>query len=837
MVSKKAAIQAVSKTSSAAAPATSASTRNADQSSVLRSAFAPSQFQLSLFASVIQGLDSQQLRIHDTTTGLLKCDHTVGSRSRINCLTWGNYGSLGAESYQPPSKKKRKISDQANGSTNQSDVVVALGTSTSEIQFLSPVEGTIVGRLRDGHTQGIHDFKFVNDGTSSLGWSLGGDGKMIQWNIRSETIVKILDVPDPSVKMLLPMPPSLLCASHTAYLMDPNIPGRSQSFPGFIAPIHTLITAPAIYPKYPSTLLAAADAAPLVTLFDMASSSIITSFQCLDAVKSLAISTYPTVSTTETRNPQALAAITENSEIKIFPSPFDLEETAKPKATTSLKSAAKSKSRHAVATLSFFMKGKSTKSVSVLGACFDGNDLVVAWTDGGVHLNFERLPWREESSGGLLFTGQEKITVKSSAGLGASNMNGVKEMGRSHVDESHTIVARGGDTDDITMADEVPEIIDISSAEEEDDDDDSDAEQDFDTKTVPEQSKMDLTSGEATMNGDHTMKDADSDTVHNVEETEEPTFGDLIRANVPEIVDVAGAFPDPSKQALAPLSEGRLKLPPGMSLGTVLTQSLRTNDVKLLESCFHVRDLNIIRATIERLDSALATNLLQKLAERLHSRPGRAGSLMVWVQWTLIAHGGYLAGQPEVISKLTSLHRVVKERANSLQSLLSLKGKLDMLEAQMNLRKSMQSRFKTGDAENPDDEEGVVYVEGQDESSSDEDEKDDGVTLAPRKVKIRHGGPPDTGEESSGSDNEMDDDLEDIDETQSSEGSDNGSGESGLVDDEASEAENDSDDDDSHGEVDHDDVDTSDEDEESEIGEATQKSARTKLTNGVSKKK
>ncbi|KAG9824964.1 hypothetical protein KCV05_g17843, partial [Aureobasidium melanogenum] len=67
------------------------------------------------------------------------------------------------------------------------------------------------------------------------------------------------------------------------------------------------------------------------------------------------------------------------------------------------------------------------------------------------------------------------------------------------------------------------------------------------------------------------------------------------------------------------------------------------------------------------------------------------------------------------------LSRVIKERANGLQSLVTLKGKLDMLNAQIELRKSVQEtrdgRFDDGD--NVDDD--VIYVEGQDDLSSDDE--------------------------------------------------------------------------------------------------------------------
>src|ERR1700742_694869 len=139
---------AVSKFSSAAPATVGGNTR---KSSLLKSAFAPSQFQLHLFASVIQSFDSHQLRIHDTTTGRLRSQHE--SKSKITCLDWGYYGPALRERQQ--SNKKRKRDEN-----NNDGAVVAYGADTSEITMFSPDEGRIVGTLTGGHERGINDFKF-----------------------------------------------------------------------------------------------------------------------------------------------------------------------------------------------------------------------------------------------------------------------------------------------------------------------------------------------------------------------------------------------------------------------------------------------------------------------------------------------------------------------------------------------------------------------------------------------------------------------------------------------------------------------------------------------------
>ncbi|KAI6085122.1 NUC189-domain-containing protein [Hypoxylon rubiginosum] len=191
------------------------------------------------------------------------------------------------------------------------------------------------------------------------------------------------------------------------------------------------------------------------------------------------------------------------------------------------------------------------------------------------------------------------------------------------------------------------------------------------------------------------------------QEPTQPTFGELARAH--DTIDVPAAI---SAQSSALAIPGRSLAPPSLSsLGTVLAQALRTDDADLLESCLHTTDILTIRQTIQRLDSTLAGKLLTKIAARMHRRPGRAGTLMTWVQWTLVAHGGALATQPGLASKLSELHRVLEERSRGLNSLLALKGKLDLLEAQMALRRDMKENADSDSDDN--EEEGIVYVEGE----------------------------------------------------------------------------------------------------------------------------
>ena len=191
MVSKKHSKATVSKISSKADLAASSKTQVANTSSLLLSAFSPSRYDLHWFASVIQGFDSQHLRIHDTVTGRLCCDHAITSKSAITCLHWGSYGKSQSGNGAPNKKRKRDGLVNGLGLENGTDVVLAYGTSDSEIKLYSPAKAEIVGVLEGVHTQGIKVFRFSSgEGNRAEGWSVGGDGKLVQWDIRKGTSIR-----------------------------------------------------------------------------------------------------------------------------------------------------------------------------------------------------------------------------------------------------------------------------------------------------------------------------------------------------------------------------------------------------------------------------------------------------------------------------------------------------------------------------------------------------------------------------------------------------------------------------------------------------------------------
>ncbi|CAD6566635.1 MAG: Small subunit (SSU) processome component [Alectoria sarmentosa] len=862
MGNKRAPKAVACKASSVANPAASSNTQTASKSSILRSSFSPSHFQLSLFASVIQGLDAQHLRIHDTNTGRLRCEHTINSKASITCLEWGYYGENHRDRQHQESKKKRKRSDLVNGDVPKDqagNVVVALGTSDSEVHMFSPSEAKIMGSLREAHTQGVRDFRFDDSGTHAEGWSIGGDGRLVQWDLKKDRVLRTIILPYGPANTLQPLQSSIICASHHAYILDPASKEQPPLFNASTNAVHSIIIST---PRSSgaTTFLTAAESDHFINVFNRDSPTLIGSLRTENEIISLDLYSkldYLTeadkssdLSARMLQPQQVLAAVNKDGVLEIFPEPFDFGSASSSKEHENLKTRMKQRTRKAAAQIRIRRPDKSSSIVPLLNASFQGSDIALAWAEGGVNLLFDTVRWRDEGTGNLLLKDMTDIVkAKSGAGVGAVVMNGVKDMGKSHIDESRTMVANGGDIDDVPMRDRSPEVIDISSGEEESEFEEESAPAQAGVASAQEGGKepefdADVEMGDMEAQKDGAQKNLDTDDAPGQdEEVGEPSFGDLMRANAPEAVDVQASFIDPNVQSLVPAGDRSLhQLPSGMSLGTVLTQSLRTNDTNLLETCLHVKDLAIVRATIERLDSSFATVLLQRLAERLHSRPGRAGSLMVWIQWTLVAHGGYLAGQPEVMKKLASLHRVVKDRANSLQSLLSLKGKLDMLEAQMNLRKSMQVRSRAANVVDEDDEQGVIYVEGQEESSSEEegqaqigeDPGDSPQSKARGKAQKKTD---EVNHDIFDSDTDRDeDDSEDEPPTTmngiaDAKDEDSESEEEGLFDEEASSTDNDSIDEASEDGIDHDSIDTDSSD--ADTSPPPKRPANSKLSNGI----
>lgn len=424
------------------------------------------------------------------------------------------------------------------------------------------------------------------------------------------------------------------------------------------------------------------------------------------------------------RREQLLAALTKDGIIELFWRPFALPE----QANGDLKSSRKNLTRKAGASIRLISSDSKSKHIPIFAASVQGHDIVIASADSGADFSFQKIRWQDEGNGKLLFDGQKDLVkVRAASTLNTATLNGAKYMGKSHVDESKTVVVNG-----LTQ----PVTIDLASDESEDAADENDEEEEEDEVKDEATKQTNAVDGDEDLevpDSDEEMAEADATVGANAasdaamadpEVDAEPTFGELLASRHQSEIAISSSLP-PDQSTTTLKSRPGAVLPSGMSLGTVLTQALRTNDNNLLEACLHTQDIHIVRNTIQRLDSQLAGVLLSRLAERLASRPGRYGNLIAWVQWTCIAHGGAIAAQPDATAKVRTLYQVLGQRTRTLDSLLLLKGKLDMLDAQLRYRKEVLSA--QGGRREGHDEPGIIYIESvqEDNWESDDEEEDE----------------------------------------------------------------------------------------------------------------
>lgn len=614
-----------------------------------------------------------------------------------------------------------------------------------------------------------------------------------------QSFPRTINLPDPSIRCLSYTPPTVLCASHTVYAIPFANPGMAPpaTFTANTSAIHSL------FASADNTLfLSAADSDRFINVFSVAEEKSIGALVAESDVKTIAL-----------HSDALLIAVTTDGAVEVFQAPFepattDAAAASRRRKTVTRKGDARVK----------IVRPDSTEQVSIADASLQGDDLVVAWAESGVNMQFEKIRWSSPEDGSLALSGLVELTRSKAAGIGSASgavINGAKDMGKISVDQSRAVVIGGVDTQDVGMVD----ASDVSEDEEEqiddasDDDDEEEEEEEDDEK-----------------------------------EHEEPSFSEKFQA-----LEVSSAAKTITSIALtttttsssSALTKKEIQPPSAGSLTTVLTQALKTNDTALLESCLHTTDSSSILATVRRLNSTMAVSLLERLAERIARRPGRAGSLGVWVRWTLVAHGGYLVSLPDLMRTLSGLYSTLNTRAGALPRLLALQGRLDMLHAQVDLRKALRNSAEGGLGGDAAGDKGVLYVEGQERDSSSEDESDE----EPEEVGMQglqiedasfiKGGGRAAGDDTE--DEDMDNGVEGSsgeEEEEEEEDEDDEDGEeeeeeevNGFLDIEASEASGEEEED----EVDYDDVDVQilDTDEEEEIAGSKPKS---KLLQGRSRR-
>lgn len=157
------------------------------------------------------------------------------------------------------------------------------------------------------------------------------------------------------------------------------------------------------------------------------------------------------------------------------------------------------------------------------------------------------------------------------------------------------------------------------------------------------------------------------------------------------------------------------------TFATVLSQALTMNDKQLVEICLEEKNTTTIRTSIAKLEPQRAAALLEHLATTMARSQNRSDTLLQWVRYTVVIHGGYLVTVPNLLKTLASLHSALTAKAAALPKLLSLLGRLELLEEQLEVRDLEGTVAHTSSLE-PQivyDESEVVIVNGEEAGDSD----------------------------------------------------------------------------------------------------------------------
>lgn len=124
------------------------------------------------------------------------------------------------------------------------------------------------------------------------------------------------------------------------------------------------------------------------------------------------------------------------------------------------------------------------------------------------------------------------------------------------------------------------------------------------------------------------------------------------------------------------------------SLVTVLEQALQSSDDKMLEYCLRMTNTDTIDATVQRLPPSRVIPFLTRVVEKFEHRPTRASMLCVWIRSILTNHMSYLMGIPHLVEKLSSLYQTLEARLKVFQSIYRLSGRLELVLAQIESKRS-----------------------------------------------------------------------------------------------------------------------------------------------------
>jgi len=158
----------------------------------------------------------------------------------------------------------------------------------------------------------------------------------------------------------------------------------------------------------------------------------------------------------------------------------------------------------------------------------------------------------------------------------------------------------------------------------------------------------------------------------------------------------------------------------------LLLQGLHNRDRRILDSVLDRANDDLIENTVKKLPVEGVIPLVQELQHYIKGRGMVNQSHSKWLRSTLQVHTGHLMNSPQCAELLGPIYAMLEARTRHYNSLLQLKGKLEIMTKQINAK---AQEVATGAA--PDEESAVAKFVYHDDSGDDDENVDQMLVCPP----------------------------------------------------------------------------------------------------------
>ncbi|OWB75794.1 hypothetical protein B5S31_g5779 [[Candida] boidinii] len=645
-------------------------------------------------ASVVVSLSTHTLRIQSTvSTNNFSSVYPFEKDVKVNSITWLPLGN----SNQINNNNRNNNKKFKNLDSNLDDQVIGISLDNGYFYIYSPSKNEIINKILNPNNIAISHLQYnpFNDYVYSVDFQ----GSISEWKPSDWSLRKSFksDSFDSSIRKIegitYERTPYILAISQSIYLIDPENPNDlSINLPGHITQINSVV--------------------PIIKNSSILTSAIGDRFiNCISLIKKSTTNVFvtesPVVSIAYFENEfnmELLAAVTENGVVEVFNDPFgnnkgdsndddadDNNNNNNNKKKSILnrrrRSAAVVKSKPSDLIISINRPKDSNptnEKLTIQNVTITSKYLKFSWLEDSSISFFDNIEWWKLNENSEKYYNLNEnidlIKIKPNLKTTQHSLFGHDRASAKHYNEANAIISSG---------DQIGDVNKDSDNEEDDDDEDED-----DELTLAEKLELANSSTHNNNNTNTNNKQNNNNNNNNAQTM--------------------------NKQKKS-VSSGTLTV--------VLSQALKANDHSLLETVLNNKDESIIRNTISRLQSSYIIILLSRLAERIARNGNRQLNLTHWIKWVLIFHGGYLLNYPNTSSDLSILSSTLRRKADSLDRMLELKGKLNLLTDKIELKRDMMTWENEGNVDDEDEDEvNVEYIEELDDAGlldSDDDDEDD----------------------------------------------------------------------------------------------------------------